>query len=163
MKLVDDKGRLFGKMNLLDILGILLLAFLLFLSFLKITDKSIASITSTEENVKVELTLSIVMDKGYFDVLEVGDKITEDKRELTGSVTNIEIRDVYATNTDINGKAVDSIDPTKQEALVTIETELLKRGALYKLGKQEARQGLMLFLESDLYKYSTKIVDFKVK
>lgn len=163
MKLVDDKGRLFGKLNLLDILGILLLVSLLFLSFLKITDNSIASITSAEENVKVELTLSIVMDKGYFDVLKVGDRITEDKRALTGEVTNIEFRDVYATSTDIDGKAVDSIDPTKQEAVVTIETELLKRGALYKLGKQEARQGLMLFLESDLYKYSTKIVDFKVK
>lgn len=163
MKLVDDKGRLFGKLNLLDILGILLLVFLLFLSFLKITDKSIASITSAEEKVKVELTLSIVMDKGFFDVLKEGNQITEDKRDLVGKVTKVEIRDVYATNTDINGKAVDSIDPTKEEAIVTIETELLKRGALYKLGKQEVRQGLMFFLESDFYKYSTKIVDFKVK
>lgn len=163
MKIIDDKGKLFGKLNILDFMGICLILFLVFLSFLKITDNSISSITLSEVNVPAEMKLSIICDKGYFEVLKVGDKIAEDKRYLTGEVKKIEFQDVYKTNVDANGTAVKSVDPTLQEAIVTIETTLVKKGPVYKLGKQEVRHGIMVFLESSLYKYSTKVVDLKVK
>ncbi len=165
MKIIDDKGKLFGKLNILDLMGICLILFLVFLSFLKITDNSISSITLSEIEVPAEMKLSIICDKGYFEVLKVGDKIAEDKRYLGDEckVTKIEFQDVYKTNVDANGKAVKSIDPTLQEAIVTVETTLVKKGPVYKLGKQEVRHGIMVFLESSSYKYSTKVVDLQVQ
>lgn len=167
MKIIDDKGKLFGKLNILDLMGICLILFLVFLSFLKITDNSISSITLSEIEVPAVMKLSIIYDKGYFEVLKVGDKIAEDKRYLGEGdeckVTKIEFQDVYKTNVDANGNAVKSVDPTLQEAIVTVETTLVKKGPVYKLGKQEVRHGIMVFLESSLYKYSTKVVDLQVQ
>ncbi|WFA09129.1 DUF4330 domain-containing protein [Tissierella sp. Yu-01] len=162
MKLIDDKGRIFNKINILDLLFIVLILFLVFLSVIKIFGANLEDLTATDENVNIEFTASIVMDKGYLDVINVGDQLGETKQFLDAYIEDVEVVEVMATNLDQNGNEVVSVDPTMEKAEVVISANVPYKNMSYKLGNQELRQGKIIFLESQFYRYKAQIESVKV-
>lgn len=102
------------------------------------------------------------MNKGYFDVVEVGDRLTESQDYLDGVVKNIEIHPVEMIKEDQDGNIIRAEDPTVEEAIITIEGKASYSNKTYHFGKQEIRQGKKMFIESDLFRYRVDIVNFKV-
>ena len=163
MKLVDKNGRVFGKINILDFIAILVMVALVALIFVKVFNKPLSNLASQqEEQVKVQVKVQVVGNKGYFDVVQVGDKLAEGKKYLDGSVTEVELLPVEVSNLDQEGNTVISEDPLQQKAVVTFEATVAYEDNCYKLGSQELRQGKTVFLESDLYKYKVQIISIKV-
>ncbi|NLY77575.1 MAG: DUF4330 domain-containing protein [Tissierellia bacterium] len=162
MKLIDENGRIFGKVNLLDFIAIIVVLALVLLTFFKMFNKQLSDITSQEELVKVQVKFQVVGDKGYFDVVQVGDKLGEGKKYLDGSVIDVDLLPVEVTNLDAEGNVVVSEDPLQEKAVITIEATVPYEDYCYKLGTQELRQGKTIFLESDLYKYMAQIISIKV-
>lgn len=162
MKLIDDRGRIFGKINLLDFIAIVLVLFLILLAVLKVFNAQLTDISLESENVTVRVQTSVVGDEGFFEAIEVGDVLGETKHYLDGTVTDVQILPVEVTNLDKDGNSIISIDPLKENAIVTFEATVPYANHIYKFGDQELRQGKTIFLESELYRYKVQIIDLKV-
>lgn len=162
MRIIDEKGKLFGKLNILDFLALLIVLLLIVLSLFKILNKDLSDLSVKEEIYKVEVETSVIMDKGYFDVVKVGDKLGEMKHYLDATIKDIEILPVEVFTQDENGKKVKTIDPHSEKAIITFEAQSPYKNNSYYLGKQEMRQGKLVFIESDLYRYRVQIINLKV-
>lgn len=163
MKAVDENGRLFGRINILDFIAILVVLFFAFVLFLNLSNQSLSSLGTIEESVEAKIVVSVVMEPGYFNVIQPSMKISEDKRFLDLFVTNVEVKPFTLTTVDDEGNTFVHEDPTQSEALITLEGKIIKKGAAYKVGKQEVRQGIKLFVEGELFNYSGVVVGFEVK
>lgn len=162
MKLIDKEGKIFGKFNILDFIAILLVLFLILLSFLKITNKELSDLSVKDVIVDVEVEVHIIADKGYLDVIKVGDQIGEAKHYLEAYIEEVEILPLEVTNLDRDGQTVKSMDPLLEKARVKFKATLSHKNNSYKFGKQELRQGMIIFVESDLYRYRGQIASVKV-
>ena len=161
MKLIDKKGKIFGKINILDLIAIILVVFLIFLTFLKVTNKELSDLSVKDEIVDVEVEAYIVTDKGYLDVIKVGDQLGETKHYLESTIEEVEILPVEVTNLDVNGSLVVSVDPLMEKARIKFKATIPYKDYSYKFGKQELRQGKIIFVESDLYRHKAQIVSVK--
>ena len=117
MKMMNKEGKVFNRINILDLIFIAAIMLLLFLSAIKI--------------IQLE-------------------------------VVGVEVHPVYETNLDMEGNPVRSLDPTMEEARVSIEGTLPYESMSYKLGAQEVRQGKIIFIESDFYRLKGQIETIEV-
>ena len=136
--------------------------FLILLSFLKITNKELSDLSVKDEIFEVEVEVDILADKGYLDVIKVGDQLGEAKHYIEAYIKEVEILPVEVTNLDKDGKTVQSIGPLMEKAKVKFNGTLSYKNHSYKFGKQELRQGMIIFVESELYRYKGQIVSVKV-
>lgn len=162
MKPIDKKGRLFGKINVLDFIVIVLVIGLIILASRNIFDKEESNISTKDEMFDLEIETIIIMDKGYFDLIKVGNRLTESQDYLDGRVKDIKILPVEIVKEDLYGNIIKGEDPALEKAIVTIEGKASYSNHTYEFGKQEIRQGRKIFIESDLYRYRVEILDFKV-
>lgn len=159
---MNKEGKVFNKINILDLIFIVFVLFLVFLSAFKLIGKDLEDLTVSSDIVNIEVRASIEMDKGYLDVIKVGDRLGELKQYIDAYIEEVEISPVKSTNLDENGNAVISEDPTMEKAEIVFSAKLPYGNNIYKFGKQELRQGKIVFLESDFYKYKAQIVSVKV-
>lgn len=162
MKLINKEGKIFGKINILDFIAIVVVLFLILLSFLKISNKELSDLSVKDQIVDVEVEAYIVTDAGYLDVIKVGDQLGETKHYLESTIEEVEIMPVEVTNLDKDGNSVVSIDPLMEKARVKLKATVPYKDYSYKFGKQELRQGKIIFIESDLYRHKAQIVSVKV-
>lgn len=162
MKLIDERGRIFGKINILDLIFILALVLIIFVSVTKIFNRNVLEMVGSQEYKRVEVEAVIFEESGYLDVIKEGDTLGETREYLDGEILSVEIEPVEVLNLDENGNEVISIDPTREKANVVFTAQVLYQDSTYKLGEQELREGKSIFLESDLYKLSTQVVNMEV-
>lgn len=162
MKIIDSQGRLFGKINILDFIAIAIILLLIVLSSMKILNKDLSDLSAKDEIFTIEVKTSVIMDKGYFDVVKVGDTLGEMKHYLDATIKDIEILPVEVLEKDENGNIIKTVDPYTEKAIITFEAKSPYKNNSYTFGKQELRQGKSIFLESDLYRYKVQIISLKV-
>ena len=162
MKMISKEGKVLNKINILDLLFVAAIAFLIFLSIIKMMGKDLDDISLNSQIRTIEVKVSVVMDKGYLDTIRVGDRLGETKQHLEAYVESIKIEPVMVTNPDSEGNPVVSEDPLKEKASVVFKATIPYESSSYKLGKQELRQGKIIFLESDFYRYFAQIESIKV-
>lgn len=162
MKIIDKEGKVFNKINILDLVFIGVVVLLVFLSAIKIMGKDLEEIGTSSESMNVQFVATILYEKGYLDSIKPGDRIGETKHYLDSEVVHVEVLPVYETNLDSEGNPVSSIDPTMEKARVTVEGTMLYDNRSFKLGGQELRQGKMVFIESDFYRLRGQVETIKV-
>ncbi len=162
MKLISKDGKVFNKINILDLLFIAILLFLVFLSAIKMMGKDFDDISMNSEIRNIEIKFLVEGEKGYLDSIKPGDRLGETKQYLNAYVDSVYIEEVEAVNADSMGNAVTSTDPLMERAVVIVTATLPYENLSYKLGKQEIRQGKIIFLESDFYRYHAQIESVKV-
>ena len=162
MKMINKEGKVFNKINILDLLFVAAIAFLIFLSVIKMMGKDLDDISLDSQIRTIVVEVSVVMDEGYLDTIRVGDRLGETKQYLDAYVESVEIEPVKVTNVDSRGNPVVSVDPLKEKAKVVFKATIPFESSSYKLGKQELRQGKIIFLESDFYRYFAQIESIKV-
>ncbi|RQD67398.1 MAG: DUF4330 domain-containing protein [Tindallia sp. MSAO_Bac2] len=131
----------------------------------KITDGNIGRGAWRAEEKSVIIQAEVYApEAGMLEHIKVGDQLSEAKQMLDATVTNVEIADFEDHYLDIGylrkdiGRDFLSMDLVKQKAKVEIEANVQIKGLDYELGTQEVRSGMMLILESELYKFSTRIL-----
>ena len=162
MKLINKEGKVFNRINVLDLVFVAVIAFLIFLSVIKMMGKDLDDISLNSEIRTIQVQVSVVMDKGYLDTIRVGDRLGETKQYLEAYIESVEIHPVDVTLIDSEGVPVTSRDPLREKAVVIFKATIPYENMSYKLGKQELRQGKIIFLESDFYRYSAQIESIKV-
>ncbi|GMQ57579.1 hypothetical protein AN1V17_19740 [Vallitalea sediminicola] len=163
MKLIDKQGKLFGKLHLVDTIFIILLILLIISIINRASSGNVKVFNGNNHKAKVELTVeTYAYREEYFESLEVGDKIAEDKKYLDGEITEINIVDDEIALADNNGDVVIGSHPYKKKARIVLEVQVDVNGNIIKMGKQELVVGSNLFLTTEKADLSTKIIDIEV-
>lgn len=165
MKIIDEKGRLFGKLNLLDLLALLVLAAAVVFFGLRLI-RGRDSGTSSVERVHLKYTVLLeAIDERSVPELQkaVGEQILSngeyvDRMILTDCV--IEPCRLYSKGED--GLLTETVDKDHVNAVCTVEgtVEWAKHAA--QVGTQEVRAGKDNILKTKTIEFSGKVLTMEV-
>ena len=160
MKIINEKGKLFGFINIIDLLTIIVVLCVVVGILYKFKGDEIT--IGTDNTQEIEFVVRLIPNyEEFYQQLEVGDKIAEDKRYLNAEITDIKIDDYYKSDSNEDGEVVISKHPYFKEAIVTIKAQATVKGPIVKIGKQEIRAGSSFFVTTDLCKLPGFIYEIK--
>lgn len=163
MKLIDRNGRLFEKISILDLLVLFVLVVLVFFASLKIRNKDISQVREGDAEKTLKWVVEVEGRKGLSETVKVGDRIGDMKQYLNAKVLSVSTEKFMEVNQSTDGRKVESVNPLKERLLVEVKGTLPYQSYSYKLGKQEIRYGQTVFLESDAYRLTGKIISIEVE
>lgn len=119
---LDKNGKLFGKINIIDVAVILIAAAVVVGIFVRFTGGAGKIVTETK---KVEYTVQIKGVRGYtVDALREMGQVTDKKyATVVGEITNVEVEDALHESTTASGKIKTVRLPDRYDCLVTIVTD----------------------------------------
>jgi len=151
MALIDGKGRLFGKINIIDLLIVLLVIAIaggVYLVFFGGSDKQVV------ETSKVIYDFEITnVNKDFVDAINMGDFIRDSTRgnEL-GTVVSKAPRKATMLNEDlINGRYIIAEVPDAYDVVITIEADADITPANIIVGGAEIKVGKKFFIKGKGY------------
>lgn len=159
MKFIDDKGKLFGLVNIVDLL--IILAALLLLGGAAYKLKGMGG-KETARTVRVTVIATSIRPEMLAGV-EVGDKMVSGSSYTNAVITDVDIRPAYLITTDSAGRRVEATDPFLKDLIVTIEGKTVISGATINLGGQEIRRGKDYYIKSLDYEFKGKILDVAIE
>ncbi|MDR0670687.1 MAG: DUF4330 domain-containing protein [Oscillospiraceae bacterium] len=161
MKLINEKGKLFGLINVVDLL--VLLAVLLAVGGIawrlfghRVGELTAATTTMTYtvrvRGVHSRLETEIKKNLEYDNRVIAGNDFVADTR-----VTDVSFEPYMQQNTAADGQLVNAEDPVRLDVLFTVEATVPKNTPIIKVGTQEIRVGYGHFLKTPLLEFSSTI------
>ncbi len=161
MKVINEKGKLFGIINVVDLICILIALLLVGgVGWKLLGDKVQETVSPTT---KMTTTLRIRGTYSY-TLAEL------ERRDLTGYqlIAGNDYIDAYITDVEItpyiiqsvrdDGTIVDAEDPTKRDVIVTVESTVSSTTPILKIGNQEVRAGRTFTLKTRFFE-TNAIID----
>lgn len=153
MKFIDEKGRLFGKVNLIDLLVILLVVALAAAVLWKtVGDKAAESIA--EDPIRVTYTVlcqDTPLEICEFAQSQVGEQLMNNAKKLDSTILSCENRPMDAANPD-----------GPQALFITVEAAATTNYNIYKVASQEVRVGYLYNVKTPLFELEGVICDLEV-
>jgi hypothetical protein len=150
MKLIDEKGKLFGKINIIDIAILLIIIGVGFFAveyFLPSKDKGAVN---RKINYEIELLQST---REFADMVKLGDEIRESiKGDYLGKIVKTEIRpsSIITANTQ-EGRFIKTELPSMYDVIITLEADGLETEKSITAENQEIKVGKRVFVKGKGY------------
>lgn len=145
MKLIDEKGRLFGKLNLIDLLVVLLVIVVIAAVVWKIggpkIEQTIQSVAPAPRMEYEVICANVSNDVCNYALTMVGDQLMASGEMLDGKIVNVETEPNYIVTTDAAGNPVNAPNPKAKDLRFTIECAVSQADYAYVVGTQEIRVG----------------------
>ncbi|MDO5141807.1 MAG: DUF4330 domain-containing protein [Eubacteriales bacterium] len=152
MKIINEKGKLFGLINIVDLLVLVAVIAVVAGVGYKLFAPQIAEAT----NPPVPMTVTVrVRGATPFLVQEVQRNSQVGKRTVSGSsytdaiITDMKIEDYVQQVVTADGRIVDALDPSKKDLVFTIEATVPKGTATPSIGTQEIRAGRTMIIKTN--------------
>ena len=141
MKIIDEKGRLFGKLNLIDLLVIILLiAAVAAVAWKLVGKKAAEAVADTGRTITYTVTVEDVnREAAEFASTQIGKSLVNNSKVVDAAITDAAV--------------TDRADSAHVDLAVTIEGRGQFTGHVYKVGAQEVRGG---------YEYIVKTSEFEL-
>ncbi|MDD2484068.1 MAG: DUF4330 domain-containing protein [Eubacteriales bacterium] len=160
MKLINEKGKLFGIINAVDL--IILIAVVAVLGGIgwqlfgsKVNDAVSPQVELIAEVVIIGTPPRIMNEIERQDL--VGEKIVAGNEFLNATIEGIAFEDYIIQATRDDGVIVDAVDPSKKDVVVTIKTTVPKGTPSPKIGSQEVRAGRTYIVKTQTFECSGTI------
>ena len=140
MKIIDEKGRLFGKLNLIDLLVIVLVLAVVFVAVWKLGGSKAAEAATSEKHT---LEYTVLFEDVPADVCDFA--ATQEGVQLTNSGKLLDAHIVSTT--------AEQVENRHFTLRVTVQADATYSGYVYKVGSQEVRVG---------YEYIVKTSEFEM-
>ncbi|WP_018086325.1 DUF4330 domain-containing protein [Desulfurispora thermophila] len=154
MKLLDEKGRLLGLINIIDLLVLAAILLVLGGAAYKYTHKS----AQGERRHLEYVVLVPAVRPEIVAAVKVGDKMVKDNYYTSATIKDIVVKPGYSVNTTASGQRVEAIDPYLKDLLVTIEDNIILSSATITAGGQEVRAGKEYYVKSRDYELKGTIL-----
>ena len=153
MKFIDEKGRLFGKLNLIDLLVILLVVALAAAVIWKtVGDKAAEAI----QDDKIRVTYTVLCEDTPMAICAFAQSQVGEK--LMNNATTLDAEILACSNVPM-----DKADPDGHQALsITIEAAATTNYQIYKVASQEVRVGYAYNVKTPLFELAGVISDVEV-
>lgn len=161
MKIIDKKGRLFGLINIVDLLIIILLLALVAVGVKRFGNKAAVGEATTKKSV-ITAEIKDVRDVTAKNV-KVGDPIYDyDKGTLIGKILTAEV-EPYKDKTEYQGKFFNSEVPGKYRVIMTIDADVKETQDFYQVGTEQIRIGAEMRIKNKSITSFMTILGIEVK
>lgn len=161
MKIVNEKGKLFGLINVVDLLVLLALVAIVGGVGYKLFGHQISE--SVSPTVKMT-TVVRIRGASPFLVEELENDDQVGKHVVSGNdyladatITDMWVEDYVTQSTTADGRIVDSVDPSKKDILFVIESTVSEGTATPSIGTQEVRTGRTYIVKTNNFEVSGNI------
>lgn len=167
MKLIDEKGKLFGKVNIVDLIVILIIVAVVCAVGYRLTSSRVNAgggnpVSTEEQYCYVTLYSSLVVPE-ISQSLNVGDKLVANSKYTDAEIVSIDEKPAAYVATNSDGEAVLSEHPIWKDLTVVVREKVDPSSVILKVGNQEARVGYSYILKTQTVETNCKIrgIEFK--
>lgn len=161
MKVIDKKGRLFGLINIVDLLVIILIVALVATGVKRFGSKSTVGEVSTKKGV-ISAEVKDVRDVTANNI-KVGDPIYDyDKGTYLGKIASVDV-EAYRDKTEYQGKFYNAEVPEKYRVLMTIDADIKDTQDFYQVGTEQVRIGAEMRIKNKSITTFMTILGIEVK
>lgn len=159
MKLVNEKGKLFGIVNLVDFLLVLAVLLVVVGVGYKILSASIAERMSPQQTLEFTARVRALHPRAQSEIEKsVGETLIAGNDYVKDAIIESVTFEPYVMQVQTDdGRIVDAVDPTRIDAIFVISAKTARNTAVIKVGTQEIRVGYGHFLKTKYMEYSTVI------
>lgn len=167
MKLIDEKGKLFGKVNVVDLIVIIIIIGIVGAVGYRLTSSRVNvgggnPVTTEDKYCYVTLYSSLVVPE-ISKQLNVGDKLVANSKYTDAEIVSIDEKPAAYVSTNSDGEAVLSEHPIWKDVTVVVKEKIDPSNVILKVGNQEARVGYSFILKTQTVETNCKIrgIEFK--
>ncbi len=160
MKVINEKGKLFGIINPVDLLIVLAILAVIAAACVKFLKEPVQAVTSTKQDMYVTLRIRGAMPSLADAVLQIqpGEKLVAGNDYIAGAeIISVAAEPYIYSVATADGATVSSTDPTKQDVLVVIKSSATPDNPVLKIGNQEIRAGRGFIFKTNLVEVNATI------
>ena len=167
MKIINEKGKLFGIINLIDLICILLALLLVGgVGWKLLGDRikgAVSSTTTATCILRVRGAQSYLQD-WLTEHDQVGQQLIAGTSYVDGAyIEDIWMEDYVTQATTDEGVIVDAVDPTKKDVMFRITGEVSADSPILKIGSQEVRTGRTFTVKTRTFEISAIVQSVTVE
>ncbi len=143
MKIVNEKGKLFGVINVIDLVILLCIALVAVAAVYKFAAPAASDVIAPKSDMTVTMRVRGAMDYLEEEVLKLqaGERLIMGSDYVDAEVISVESVPYLSAATSDEGKFITAEDPQKSDLLIKIHSKQSKNDAILKIGNQEIRIG----------------------
>lgn len=166
MKIINEKGKLFGLVNIVDLLVLLAViavaAGICWKLFAPAVQEAVSPEVTMITTMRVRGATPFLVNE-FKDNDQTGKKLVTGNSYVPAQIESVSYADYVQQVTTADGRIVDALDPSKKDILVVISSKVTKDTPTPKIGTQEVRAGRTFTLKTNDIETIANIdsVDFK--
>ncbi len=143
MKIVNEKGKLFGIINVIDLVILLVIALVAVAAVYKFAAPAAGDVIAPKSDMTVTMRVRGAMDYLEAEVLKLqaGERLIMGSDYVDAEVVSVESVPYLAAATSDAGEFITAEDPQKSDLIITIHSKQSKTDPILKIGTQEIRIG----------------------
>jgi hypothetical protein len=153
MKIVNEKGKLFGLINIIDLSIIVLILLIGTVLLMKTMGKDVGPITSSENQKNITVTFrGTVRNDSQIKAVKEGDRLISSLKPLDAYVKSVTYTDLQVPISTDDGRQVYAVDPLRKEVIIKFTMKTSSGNEAIKLDAQDVAVGSRLFtLKTQLF------------
>ncbi|PKM85070.1 MAG: hypothetical protein CVU86_04230 [Firmicutes bacterium HGW-Firmicutes-11] len=160
MKLVNEKGKLFGWINVVDLL--LLVAVLAVVGAIawQLFGTQVNNAVSPQVDMTAEVVIIGTAPRLVEEIIRqdlIGERLVSGNEYMNATVTDVWLEDYVMQAIRDDGIIVDATDPSKKDVVVKITAKVPQGTPSPKIGSQEVRAGKTFILKTQTFECSGTI------
>lgn len=166
-KIVDDKGRLFGKVNVVDMLVIAVIVAVLGAVIYRVTSSAMNAdgtniVTDPQTDVYISLYANSVVPE-VAEALKVGDKLVNGGKFIDAEIVSIETTPAAYITTNSDGEPLQMEHPMWNDIYVVVKGKASPSSPTLKIDNQEIRINYTYLLKTQVAEVNCRIRGLEFK
>ena len=157
MKIVNEKGKLFGIINVVDLVILLAVVVVVGAIIWQVFGNRVTDAVSKQE----EVTIVVSIAGSHPDLVEevlrqdlVGEQIVSGNEYVNAYITNVWLEDYVMQIPTADGTIVDATDPTQKTIYIEIKSQVAAGTASPSICSQELRAGRTYIVKTQTFECS---------
>lgn len=164
MKIVNEKGKLFGLINIIDLSIIILILLIGSVFVLKTMGKDVGPITNSDNQQNITVTFrSTVRNDEQIKAIKVKDQLISILKPDAAYIESISFADLEVPISTADGRQVYAVDSKRKELIVKFTMKTSSGNDIIKLGTQDVSVGKEFILKTHTFesKGTIEAIEFK--
>ena len=160
MKIVNEKGKLFGLINIVDLIVVLLVIAVVGVVGTQLLGSKVTDAVSQQTDCYAQVRIIGAHPYMLTDVENKelkGQRMVSGNSYLSATIEDVWFEDYWITATTDDGRIVTATDPVKKDIIFLVKTQVAPDTASPKIGSQELRSGRTFIVKTQTYECSGTI------
>ncbi|MGI6734554.1 MAG: DUF4330 domain-containing protein [Anaerovoracaceae bacterium] len=160
MKIINEKGKLFGIINVVDLLILIAVVVVAGAIGVQLFGQKINDAVSAQVDLTAEVVIIGTAPRLVDEIIRqdlVGEKLVAGNEYMNATITDVWLEDYVMQAIRDDGVIVDATDPSKKDVVIQIKTKVAKDTPSPKIGSQELRAGKTFIVKTQTFECSGTI------
>lgn len=165
-KIIDEKGKLFGFVNIVDLLVAIIIIGVIAVVGIRLTSNARNAEGQNPLDGKKEIYVTLYANSivpEVADTLKVGDKLVANNVFTNAEIVSIDVAPAAYVSTNYEGEVILTEHPIWKDITVVIKDTVNASSPILKAGNQEARVNYSFILKTQQFEANCKIRGIELK